>query len=71
MPRHATRPTGPPGLEYSTTHFCNAIENDFVLTKIMAKLHEIGIGIACTTRARKGWLPKELSNIKQKDANCG
>eukprot|EP00957_Ditylum_brightwellii_P191339 14568899-Ditylum_brightwellii.AAC.1 len=45
--------------------FCLAMDKYFTLPKVIGKLCDIGIGIVGTAQARRGWPPKELSNIAQ------
>eukprot|EP00957_Ditylum_brightwellii_P101329 7721844-Ditylum_brightwellii.AAC.1 len=45
------------------------MDNYFTLPKVIGKLRNSGIGIVGTAQARRGWPPKELSNIAQQDAN--
>eukprot|EP00957_Ditylum_brightwellii_P071916 5466095-Ditylum_brightwellii.AAC.1 len=49
--------------------FCLAMDNYFTLPKVIAKLCKIDVGIVGTVWARRGWLPKELSNVTQQDTN--
>eukprot|EP00957_Ditylum_brightwellii_P146342 11142819-Ditylum_brightwellii.AAC.1 len=49
--------------------FCLARYNYFTLPKVIAKLHDIGVGIVGIVHARRGWPPKELSNVIQQDGN--
>eukprot|EP00957_Ditylum_brightwellii_P044780 3397046-Ditylum_brightwellii.AAC.1 len=48
---------------------CLAMDNYFILPKVIAKLCKIGVEIVGTMCARRGWPLKELNNVMQQDAN--
>eukprot|EP00957_Ditylum_brightwellii_P043476 3296087-Ditylum_brightwellii.AAC.1 len=49
--------------------FIIAMKNYFTLPKLLAKLQDIGIGIVGTALFRMNWLPKELKNVAQANAD--
>eukprot|EP00957_Ditylum_brightwellii_P043683 3311466-Ditylum_brightwellii.AAC.1 len=49
--------------------FIIAMDNYFMLPKMLAKLQDIGIGVVRTACFRMSWPSKELKNIAQIDTD--
>jgi hypothetical protein len=49
--------------------FCLGMDNYFTLPKVIQGLRDNGIGVVGTARFRKGWPPRALQQIQQKDCD--
>ena len=49
--------------------FCLAMDNYFMLPKVVKHLKDIGVGIVGTSKFRNGWPPKSLRAVTNESAS--